>query len=412
LKAGQIRLKCAMKKKIAIIIERANIALGGAERSVFELAAALGALGLDVHMVAAKGQTNAKSINILCQDSPGKRTCYFTFAKALKKHLSENHYDIVHSVLPFDFADVYQPRGGTYTESILRNAASYQNRLLESYKRITAFANFRRTVLLNAERKLCKESNGPLIAAVSQYVVRQFEKHYGVGNGRVVVIPNGVKINKRIDTVEAGKLRTQILAKLGLKEADNPVLFLFVANNFRLKGLAVLIKAMSVYGETRRGKTGRQAYLVVAGGGRTHKYRRLVRKLNQPTADGKITFLGPIRHIQNALSIIDVAILPTFYDPCSRYILEALAADKPVITTRFNGASEQFVNDRHGKVIERSEDVSALAEAIGYFTNTNNIKAASEAIVADNLKEKISITRVARQLMSVYESILQKKGQK
>ena len=401
-----------MKKKIAIIIERANIALGGAERSVFELAAALGAHDLEVDMVAAKGQTNAKSINILCQDSPGKRTCYFTFAKALKKHLSENHYDIVHSVLPFDFADVYQPRGGTYTESILRNVASYQNRFLESYKRITAFANFRRTVLLNAERKLCKESSGPLIAAVSQYVGRQFKKHYGVANGRLVVIPNGVKIHKRIDTVEAVKLRTQILAKLGLKEADNPVLFLFVANNFRLKGLAVLIKAMSVYGEARRGKTGRQAYLVVAGDGRTHKYRRLAKKLNSPGVDGKIIFLGPIRHIQNALSIIDVAILPTFYDPCSRYILEALAADKPVITTRFNGASEQFVNNRHGKVIERSEDASALAEAIGYFTNTSNIKAASEAIVVDNLKEKISITRVARQLMSVYESILQKKGQK
>ncbi|GAF92319.1 unnamed protein product, partial [marine sediment metagenome] len=166
------------------------------------------------------------------------------------------------------------------------------------------------------------------------------------------------------------------------------------------------------YGKAARHKTGRQAYLVVAGNGRTHKYRRLTKKLNLPTADGKIIFLGPIRHIQNALSIIDVAILPTFYDPCSRYILEALAAGKPVITTRFNGASEQFVNNRHGKVIERSEDVSALAEAIGYFTDTNNIKTASEAIVADNLKEKISINRAAEQLMSVYESILQRKDQK
>lgn len=399
-----------MKKKIAIIIERANIALGGAERSVFELAAALGAHELEVEMVAAKGQTNAKSIKILCGDSPGKRTCYFTFAKALKKHLSENHYDIVHSVLPFDFADVYQPRGGTYTESILRNAASYQNKLLESYKRITAFANFRRTMLLNAERKLCKKSSGPVIAAVSQYVGRQFKQHYGVADGRVVVIPNGVKINKQVDTVEAGKLRIQILSKLGLKEADNPVLFLFVANNFRLKGLAVLIKAMSLYGETAHGKKGRQAYLVVAGSGRTHKYRRLAKKLNSPGVDRKIIFLGPIRHIQNALSIIDVAILPTFYDPCSRYILEALAADKPVITTRFNGASEQFVNNRHGKVIERSEEAPALAEAMGYFTDTNNIKAASDAIVADNLKETISINRVAKQLISVYKSILQKKG--
>ena len=401
-----------MKKKIAIIIERASIALGGAERSVFELAAALKALGLEVDILAAKGQKNARSIRILCQDSPGKRARYFTFAKALKKYLSENHYHLIHSILPFDFADVYQPRGGTYIESILRNAVSYQNKLLESYKRMTAFANFRRTTLLRAERKLCKGPNGPVIAAISQYAAEQFKQHYGVANGRIVVVPNGVKVNKRINTVEAGKLRTQILAQLGLKEADNPVFFLFVANNFRLKGLAVLLKAMSVYSEAACHKTGRQAYLIVAGSGKTHKYRRLAKKLNPSMANRKIIFLGPIRHIQNALSIIDVAILPTFYDPCSRYILEALAADKPVITTRFNGASEQFVNNRHGKVIERSEDIPALAEAIGYFTDTNNIQKASEAIVADNLKEKISINRAAKQLISVYESILQRKYQK
>jgi glycosyltransferase involved in cell wall biosynthesis len=266
---------------------------------------------------------------------------------------------------------------------------------------MTALANFHRTTLLRAERKLCRESNGPVIAAISQYTAEQFKQHYGVANERIVVISNGVKINKQISTAEALKLRTQIMAQLGLKETDKPVFFLFVANNFRLKGLDVLLKAMSVYSKAARHKTGRQAYLIVAGNGKTYKYRRLAKKLNPSMADRRIVFLGPIRHIQNALSIIDVAVLPTFYDPCSRYILEALAADKPadkpVITTRFNGASEQFINNRHGKVIDTPEDISALAEAIGYFTDTNNIQKVSEAIVADNLKEHISINRVAEQ---------------
>jgi len=397
--------------KVAIIIERANIALGGAERSIFEMATAISALGLEVDILAAKGQirySRTKGIRILCQDSPGKRACYFTFAKALKEHLSENHYHLIHSVLPFDFADVYQPRGGTYKESILRNAASYQNKFLESYKKLTAFANFRRTLLLRAERKLCKELNGPIIVALSQYVAERFKQHYGANAERIVVIPNGVKISKRIDTGEAEKLRTQILAQLGLKEADNPVLFLFVANNFRLKGLAVLVKAMSAYVRTTGHNTDRRAYLIVAGNATAHKYRRLAKKLN---VHKNIIFLGPIQYIQNALSIIDVAVLPTFYDPSSRYILEALAAAKPVITTKFNGATDLFVNNRHGKVLDAPEDIHALAEAIGYFTNTNNIRKASQAIVADNLKEKISIQRVAKQLISVYESILQRKGQ-
>jgi UDP-glucose:(heptosyl)LPS alpha-1,3-glucosyltransferase len=390
--------------KIALIIERIDTALGGAERSTFELAAALSALGLEVDILAAKGQTNTKNIHILCQNTPGKRTCYFTFAKALKKHLSENHYRLIHSILPFDFADVYQPRAGCFAESILRNAASYQNKIIEFYKRITAFANFRRTILLRAERKLCKDSNGPIIAALSKYIAEQFKKHYDIDDDRIVVVPNGIKINKQIDTGQADRLRGQIVAQLGLKEADNPVFFLFAANNFRLKGLACLIKAMQLVSPNI---TERKAYLIVAGNDRTYKYRRLAKKLN---IHRKIVFLGTVRHIQNALSIIDVAVLPTFYDPSSRYILEALAAGKPVITTEFNGATDLFVNNRHGKVIDCAENVTALAQAISFFTDTNNIRKATQAIVEDNLKEKISISRVAEQLIPLYESILKKRG--
>ena len=388
--------------KIAIVIERADIALGGAERSAFELAAALQSLGLDAHVLAAKGKTDAKNIHILCGDILGKRACYFTFANALRKHLAENHYDIVHSVLPFGFADLYQPRGGSFAESILRNAVSYQNKFLESYKRMTAFANFRRTILLRAERKLCKNPDGPLIAAISHYVASQFKQHYGLGDERIVVIPNGIKIHKRVDTAEAEKLRTQTLTHLGIKEADKPVFFLFVANNFRLKGLVALIKAMQSAAERNPDS---RAYLVIAGNDRAHKYRRLARKLN---IHKRIIFLGPVRHIQNVLSITDVAVLPTFYDPSSRFVLEAIAANKPVITTKFNGATDLFVNDRHGKVIDRPEDICTLAEAVNYFTDTENIQKAAEAIVADNIKEKISISRLAKQLISVYESILEK----
>jgi UDP-glucose:(heptosyl)LPS alpha-1,3-glucosyltransferase len=395
-----------MKTKIAIIIERANTALGGAERSVFELTAALSGHGFEVHILAAKGQTDARNIHILCQNKRGRRAGYFTFAEALKKHLSENQYCLIHSVLPFDFADVYQPRGGAYAESILRNAASYQNKALESYKKLTAFTNIRRSVLLRAERKLASRPSGPVIAALSEYVVKQFKQHYGTNAQRIVVIPNGVKTGKHINTDQTDRLRTQILAKLGLKEADNPVLFLFAANNFRLKGLAVLIKAMAA---AERYDTERKGYLIVAGKGHAHKYRQIAKRLK---IHKKVIFLGQLRHIQNALSVTDVAVLPTFYDPSSRYILEALAAGKPVITTRFNGATDLFVNNRHGKVIDAPEDISGLAEAIVYFTDTNNIEKASQAITEDNLEEQISIHRAARQLVAVYESILQGKGLK
>jgi len=389
--------------KIAIIIERADVVLGGAERSVLELATALSTLGLDVHILAAKGQESVKSIHLLCQNVSKKRVSYFTFAKALKKHLSQNPYDIIHSVLPFDFVDVYQPRGGAYAQASSRNAASYQNSFLVSYKKITAFANFRRTILLQAEKKLCKNPDGPVIAALSQYVADQFKREYDIADHRIVVIPNGVKINKEVNTADADRLRSQILAQLNLKEADGPIFFLFVANNFRLKGLNPLIKAMHL---VAAGHTACPAYLVVAGRDNSREYRRLAKKLN---VHKRIVFLGKVRHIQNALSVTDVAVLPTFYDPSSRFILEALANNKPVITTKFNGATDLFVDGRHGKVIDTPENIPALADAINYFANPNNVKSASKAIVVDNIKETVSITRTAKQLITLYESIIEKR---
>ena len=72
--------------------------------------------------------------------------------------------------------------------------------------------------------------------------------------------------------------------------------------------------------------------------------------------------------------------------------------------------TDLFVDDRHGKVIDKPEDISALTEAIVYFTDTNNIEKASQDITEDKIVEEISIRRAAKQLADVYELILQRKG--
>ena len=125
--------------KIALIIERADIELGGAERSLFELSSALRSASVDVEILAAKSSCKAKHITTLCDELPGKRTALSEFENAVKRHLSKNSYDIVHSFLPFDFADVYQPRGGSYPEAVIRNTASYHQPALRLLKKATAF---------------------------------------------------------------------------------------------------------------------------------------------------------------------------------------------------------------------------------------------------------------------------------
>jgi len=390
--------------KVALTIERYDISLGGAEWLVFELASALSRLGVDVDILAAQGKSDASNVHFLCQAGHGKRISLASFAKLISNYIGRNHYDIIHSAIPLPFSDVYQPPGGSFAETIIRNAASYRNKLVYSYKTTLAFTNWRRTEMLWAEKKLCKDPNGPIIAALSNYVKDQFINHYNLDSERIALVPNGVKVDNEVDTEIAEKLKKQVFQQIAIESTADPVLFLFGANNFRLKGLNVLMQALALLDKSQ---TPRIPYLIVAGSGKINKFRSIAEKLN---LDKRIVFLGHLPNIQNAMSISDVAVLPTFYDPCSRYILEALAACKPVITTKFNGASDFFVNNRHGKIIDTPENIDALAEAIRYFTDTKNIENASRAIIEDNLKENISIGRAAGQLIEVYESILQRKG--
>jgi UDP-glucose:(heptosyl)LPS alpha-1,3-glucosyltransferase len=386
--------------KVALIIERANIALGGAERSIVELTEALAELGADVTLLAATGDCNAANIKVLCDGNSSGRTSLAKFGTAIENHFKENHYDIIHSTLPFAFADIYQPRGGSYAEAIVRNSASYDSAIYSSVKQATHFLNRKRAELFNAEKTICQNDNGPVVAALSEYVAGQFARHYAMDAERIVLIRNGVKIDSEPDDSSKDQLRSKVYQALDITDRQGSCVFLFGANNFRLKGLATILRALKII-KAADGET--KIYVAVAGSGKVKKYSALAEKLG---VTDRVVFLESLKGISSAMAVCDVALLPTYYDPCSRFILEGLAAGKPVITTVFNGAAE-FISDRkHGKILKNPGDSEQLAEAMRFYAEKSNAQKASDAIIADSLKQDISIMRHGRQMIELYEKIM------
>jgi UDP-glucose:(heptosyl)LPS alpha-1,3-glucosyltransferase len=133
------------------------------------------------------------------------------------------------------------------------------------------------------------------------------------------------------------------------------VVGLFVATNYRLKGLAPLLKAVAL---VPRGKPLR---LAVVGHPRFARYRRLAGRLG--VAD-RVLFLGNRADPKDAYFAADFLVHPTFYDPCSLVVLEALACGLPVVTSRYNGAAELLDPPAAGLVIDDPHDAPALAVAI------------------------------------------------
>jgi UDP-glucose:(heptosyl)LPS alpha-1,3-glucosyltransferase len=74
-----------------------------------------------------------------------------------------------------------------------------------------------------------------------------------------------------------------------------------------------------------------------------------------------VLFLGPRRDVHHCYYAADFLVHPTFYDPCSLVVLEALACGLPVITSRYNGASEFLQPPLHGYVLNDPHDFRQLA---------------------------------------------------
>ncbi|MBN2513606.1 MAG: glycosyltransferase family 4 protein, partial [Sedimentisphaerales bacterium] len=295
----------------AIIIERTSIRLGGAERSVSELAQELKTQGVEAHILAAAGKPS-ENVTILCSQQDTHRTSLKTFEAAIERHVSQHHYDMIHSTLPLGCADIYQPRGGSFKEAMLQNAASYSNPWVRLWKEKSHFLNFRRTAFLRAEARLCADNQQTIVAALSDYVKQQFLRHYHLLESRIAVVANGINPNRHADPQKSQAFRRGILDKIPNEIRDKAILLFFAATNFRLKGLREAIIALSKAIELCPQCP---AIIVAAGSNKISAYQRLA---GQYRVGDRIIFCGPQQETVTAMAACDAAILPSWYDPCSR----------------------------------------------------------------------------------------------
>ncbi|MFO7903852.1 MAG: glycosyltransferase family 4 protein [Pirellulaceae bacterium] len=380
-------------------MERADAQLGGAERSILELSRELRRQSVEATILAASGDTSHPEVRILGTGEQRQRVSLAAFARRAGEYLDARPVDIVHSTLPLALADIYQPRGGSYREAMVRNAASYGRADQRFFKKTFHFLNFRRTEKLWAEQRLLARDSKTIVAPLSHYVERHFLRYYAVPKNRVVTVPNGVQLRSTSDSLAGKRFRGELLRSTGHGSTRPAALFLFAAHNFRLKGLEECIRA---FAQAATGPGGALVLAVAGKGRRPERYRRLASRLG---VGERVVFTGPVADLKPALEACDAAVLPTYYDPSSRFVLEALAMKKPVITTRFNGAAEMMRSGRHGMVVREPSDTAALAEAMRMYANPDRRQQARKAIEKDRLDEQISIARHVRQLISLYAAV-------
>ncbi len=390
--------------KVLLILEKFKISRGGAERSTFEMAAALTELGAEVTVAAGEmdesnDQPPFAVENLKCRGGT-RSNRWKNFQQAVKELLARSDFDISHSMAPLTMVDVYQPRGGSVAFSARRHCFSYESALVRRFKLATLGFNRARQRQIEQERQICQMANGPVIAALSNYVCEQFRSEYQIKKDRLRLIANGVAT----EPFRCDQARTKGSQLRSRFDPDNSrTLLVFAAENLRLKGLRCLIEA----GHELKKTQDRDFRIFVVSSGNYHHYWQLAQKLE---LGEQIIFLGSTREMAGLLNMCDGVVLPTYNDACSRVVLEALAAGKPAITSKFNGAVDFLVLDKHGLVIDENNRVHSLAQAMAKLCDPQVVRSMSSAIEQDKLYEKVSMHRHGRELIELYEEIIRQRS--
>ena len=384
--------------KVALVTEWLDAWRGGAETSTQQFVHHLMASGIELHVFTRSrpSPTPGMQVHTISGASMSRTRRSVTFAHRVGAVLDgpkADYFDVVHAISPCGHADIYQPRGGTVAETIERNLAVRRNRAARLLKRQANRFNFKQRYMQAMERRLFGDSEGPLIVAISDYVVRQLKEHFSLPDHRIRKVYNGVDPDPATEA-ERGADRATVRREFDIGADDT--LVLLIAHNFRLKGVQRWMEALALL--SRRGITDIRS--LVIGKGDSEHWHRLAARLG---IDRILTFTGPSERVRAFRHAADVLVHPTYYDPCSRVVLEALVAGLPCITTTWDGASEAIDDGRNGYVLDDPWNVDALADRVDLLRDGELRRSLGQA--AKNVADSVSMARHARELILLYETL-------
>ncbi|MBX7104351.1 MAG: glycosyltransferase family 4 protein [Gemmataceae bacterium] len=342
--------------QIAVCHENVLPRRGGAEMYVADLVRRLSAAGHELHLYAARWDPTALPADVVIhplRKSRGPRAGRpWKFSATLRQALAVDRPEVSISFDKLFGTDVYYPLGGLHVATAAHNLLKHQPGFPRTIARMAQYVESANWSYSRMERRLLTAPDRPLFVANSALVREHARKYYGVDPATVPVIHNAIDPSR---FPEHDRPAVRVANRKAWDLAADDIVGAVVAMNYRLKGLEPLLRCLPLIPKESKFR------LVVAGSPQTRPWRRLAHRLG--VAD-RVRFVGHCADVRRVFYSADFFIHPTFYDPCSLVVLEALACGLPVVTTTNNGASELLRLPAEGYVIRDPHDPGEMARPI------------------------------------------------
>jgi glycosyltransferase involved in cell wall biosynthesis len=301
-------------------------------------------------------------------------------------------FDVVHA-----FEGAWHPAAGPapHVLQILNGAEIRRTELRSAHagatwlRRLADLLQPARVRRLGEERAVA--GSGVMLVAPSPHTAAELRQYYGVPDERLRVVYEGVPAAL---PAGRGEVRLDTRRRLGL--ADRETLVLAAVADPRTDGPERLAAvAAAARAELAREPSPRPLRMVVFAPG-----------LRRVPAPAEIAPAG--LGWAELLAAADVFATVSAHDAAGRFLLSALAAPTACVAARSVGAAELIDDARNGFVVDRPDDVAAVAdrvlrltESVKRFTFRNNLR---------DLRADLSVGRAADELLGVYGEALARPG--
>ncbi|TES89994.1 MAG: glycosyltransferase family 1 protein [Candidatus Cloacimonadota bacterium] len=368
--------------KVAVVSFR-TFEYGGVERYAYELVKYLsekvevhlftnkfaGSSDAEIHLIPAVFKKDLFSVN--------------SFMYFLNRRIKQASFDIIHSMGPlFLYPDVVT------VHMCQKRLLSRIDNLFSDFSLLRRFYWKIRTRVASGFQKI-SFNNAKKVIAVSSLLAEEIKSAYDIKETMVIYPGIDKKFFQPVDITMKKTKRKE----MGID--DNSAVLLFVGGQWGRKGLACIIKSLSLLRNN--------AVLLVVGVGDIKKYQCLS---EQYGVRDKIIFTGFKKDIIPYYAISDMLVLPSLYESFGYPVLEAMAMGLPVIVSRQVGASELIEEGKTGYIMRDVGDEKELSSFIMLLIE-KGLKSFSER--ARNKARKFTWERKSDEILCIYEEVLEKK---
>lgn len=366
---------------------------GGTENQAITLARSLHEQGFTVEIACLRRlgpfvqEISDRGIPLSEYPIPG----FYSFAALVQKmkfacHMMKRRIDVMHAYSFYGNVFGILPARLAATPVVIASIRDRGAYLTPMQKRVQRFVcRFADCVLVNAE-------------AVKDWLTSE-----GYNPAKIVVIPNGVELDRFNAPAGAQRVRHEIGAPSGAP------LVMLVSRLTRQKGLEQFLEAAAMLAPRFP-----EARFVIVGYANPaeQEYENSLKALtDQRGLTGRVIFTGLRRDVPSLLAGAAVSVMPSLNEALSNVLLESMAAGAPTVATRVGGTPEAIVDEVTGLLVEPG-DVSALANAIERLLLDPALARRLGGAARKAIEDRYSVERMVRATEALYLDLLARKQRK